>query len=560
MKTIVKLSLVAVTTLLAACGGSGDSASNEVVVPNTLSGKVVDGYIEGATVCLDINTNLVCDSSEPSAQTLADGSYNLVIPTGLSNYGQLHIIAVIPTTAKDSDDNGLTYAQANKDSTTLMAPVLDETSAVSKIITITPFTTLVSHDVLSGISLKDADDNAKLLLNLANDKSVRGDFSSDESLKKKAKVLTVALGKAEKYWKGKLTNVSDDKVKKIAMLYLKDNWTSIQGILLDANANNFAQDTDTKIKNLVASSSDTNKYTTLLESKALTSDIYATGFFDEEDIQYLFDSLSNSQEAELYKYEAAKGNVKWQKYIYANNFWEKNDYVPAAGKSWILNSTGLVQLENSIVRDYSFIYTSIDNQNYKLVDGSGEEAYQNIREIDMSNTNLASFPIFKFYSSQLTGKTFAKDSKIYLIRQKITKPSYFFNATSAPGETFTSAQDLVSKYSTKQLGFFTSSIQFVPASSSDMTTGTVDYYANNIKSTLRSTTYVIKKIYGVDVIVLKDTKDSYYDRMIALDKTGIAHYASESERPFGYQSSYYGLNKTAINSILAAAQISAFPY
>lgn len=117
MKTIAKLSLLAVTGILTACGGggSGSGSSSNEAAPSTLSGKVVDGYIEGATVCLDINANLVCDSSEPSAQTLANGSYNLVIPTGLSNYAQLHIIAVIPTTAKDSDDNGLTYAQANKD-------------------------------------------------------------------------------------------------------------------------------------------------------------------------------------------------------------------------------------------------------------------------------------------------------------------------------------------------------------------------------------------------------------------------------------------------------------
>lgn len=71
---LTKLALAcALTGSLAACGG-GKTA--------TFGGKVIDGYIEGATVCLDLNANQACDSVEPSDVSKADGTYSLDI-TGL---------------------------------------------------------------------------------------------------------------------------------------------------------------------------------------------------------------------------------------------------------------------------------------------------------------------------------------------------------------------------------------------------------------------------------------------------------------------------------------------
>lgn len=58
---------------LAACGGGGGGGSN-AVSGAALSGKVIDGPIAGATVCLDVNSNNACDTGEPTATTDATGT------------------------------------------------------------------------------------------------------------------------------------------------------------------------------------------------------------------------------------------------------------------------------------------------------------------------------------------------------------------------------------------------------------------------------------------------------------------------------------------------------
>jgi len=46
---------------------------------NQISGVVVDGYISSATVCLDLNKNLLCDKEEPATTTDKKGKYKLDI-------------------------------------------------------------------------------------------------------------------------------------------------------------------------------------------------------------------------------------------------------------------------------------------------------------------------------------------------------------------------------------------------------------------------------------------------------------------------------------------------
>ena len=65
---------LATAALLAACGGGGGSATTG---PVTLAGAVIDGYISGATVCLDLNSNGACDAGEPSSTTGTNGRYSL---------------------------------------------------------------------------------------------------------------------------------------------------------------------------------------------------------------------------------------------------------------------------------------------------------------------------------------------------------------------------------------------------------------------------------------------------------------------------------------------------
>lgn len=126
--TLSALSLLT-ASLIAACGGGGTTTS-----PTTLAGKVIDGYIKGATVCLDVNSNMVCDSGEPSDTTKDGGVYSLVAPVGV-NLSTTHLLVNVPTTATDSDG-------PIKAAYKMMAPA-------SMPSVITPLTTAVSAQMLN---------------------------------------------------------------------------------------------------------------------------------------------------------------------------------------------------------------------------------------------------------------------------------------------------------------------------------------------------------------------------------------------------------------------------
>jgi len=83
--------------LICSCGGGGGGSNNA----NTVSGKAIDGYLYLATVCLDLNDNLICDAGEPTTTTNRSGGYTL---TGVTN-AQLnaHSILVVATAGTTID-------------------------------------------------------------------------------------------------------------------------------------------------------------------------------------------------------------------------------------------------------------------------------------------------------------------------------------------------------------------------------------------------------------------------------------------------------------------------
>jgi len=126
--------ILILATYLTACGGGSSgpmlSASTSTT---TLEGRVIDGYISGATVCLDLNNNYLCDINEPSAVTSTGGFYKFtydgIIPAGTQ------ILADIPITALDEDLGPIEKPY------TMMAPS-DNPSVV------TPLTTLISQEII----------------------------------------------------------------------------------------------------------------------------------------------------------------------------------------------------------------------------------------------------------------------------------------------------------------------------------------------------------------------------------------------------------------------------
>jgi hypothetical protein len=138
---LTALSLASVA-LLSACGGGGSSTA---AAPVALAGAVIDGYVTGAIVCLDLKSNGTCDSGEPTTTSGAGGRYSLNAPAG-TNLANLHIIATVPAGAIDSDAPGVPVANPYK----MLAPAGMPT-------VVSPLTTVVSTRMITGsLSLANA--------------------------------------------------------------------------------------------------------------------------------------------------------------------------------------------------------------------------------------------------------------------------------------------------------------------------------------------------------------------------------------------------------------------
>lgn len=133
------VALSAISVLLAGClgGGSATNAGNTT----TFSGTVIDGYLQGATVCLDTNSNGMCDPGEPNAVTNASGVYSLSATSAQA--ASAAVVAEVPATAIDADT-----ASAVGAAFTLTAPA--GASAV------TPLTALVHDKMQGGLSQASA--------------------------------------------------------------------------------------------------------------------------------------------------------------------------------------------------------------------------------------------------------------------------------------------------------------------------------------------------------------------------------------------------------------------
>ncbi len=169
----MKHSLIAVSLLaLTACGGGGSSDTKTPVEIQptpaatpaaTISGKVIDGYVTGAKVFLDLNGNTVLDNNEPSATTGTDGEYSLDLDAAQYDcQSYVPLVVDVPVGAIDSDTGEVTEAYQ------LVFPpmvgnALDSTD-------ITPLTTVIWESIKSEFLLKDEDlDNPNLACDVIRD-------------------------------------------------------------------------------------------------------------------------------------------------------------------------------------------------------------------------------------------------------------------------------------------------------------------------------------------------------------------------------------------------------
>jgi len=123
-------------------GGGGGPATVERI---SFSGLVADGYLAGATVCLDINENKVCDVDEPSTTSGTGGTFEISDATQAQRDTYPLLVEVVVGTTVDEDNAGVTLTKP----LTLSAPV--GFSFVS------PLSTMVQSEVEDGSTPSEAE-------------------------------------------------------------------------------------------------------------------------------------------------------------------------------------------------------------------------------------------------------------------------------------------------------------------------------------------------------------------------------------------------------------------
>ncbi|MCI9718754.1 hypothetical protein [Vibrio parahaemolyticus] len=103
MTNLFKTTVASFVTLsLIGCGGGG--SSSDKAITSQVQGKVIDGYVSGATVFLDLNNNGVQDSNEPSSISTDAGEYLLELTAEDQQcLDYVPIIVDVPVGAIDED-------------------------------------------------------------------------------------------------------------------------------------------------------------------------------------------------------------------------------------------------------------------------------------------------------------------------------------------------------------------------------------------------------------------------------------------------------------------------
>ncbi|WP_124083977.1 hypothetical protein [Burkholderia gladioli] len=141
---------LSIAAALAACGGGGDSSPAQPATGGgttstpstpTITGNAIDGYLVGATVCMDLNNNGTCDSGEPSAITDATGQFS--IPYSGDATGKALLVQVTSATRDLSRPAGFQFP----DGFTLSQVVQTTGPQV-----VSPLTSLVTAQMQTGLT------------------------------------------------------------------------------------------------------------------------------------------------------------------------------------------------------------------------------------------------------------------------------------------------------------------------------------------------------------------------------------------------------------------------
>ncbi len=219
-KLKITLALGVATLLFTGCGGG--SSDTDTQTTTSIDGKVADGYLNNAKVCLDKNENGKCDTDEPNTLSI-NGNYQLKNVT-TADIGKYPILVEVTTNTIDLDDGN-----AIVNGYTLTAPK-DSTSFIS------PITTLLKNEIdkCPVLTTEEATSKVATKLNLtSNDTKLLTDYVANNSdtesskLHEVAKVVATLQGALEQKITQNGTTITNDNKKAVVNQILNNIYTDI---------------------------------------------------------------------------------------------------------------------------------------------------------------------------------------------------------------------------------------------------------------------------------------------------------------------------------------------
>ncbi len=572
---------LAVAALVSACGGGG-GGGNSPSATSSIAGTVIDGYIEGATVCLDTDANMACDTGEPSAPSAKDGSYKL--DTSALTTAQIqaaHLLTVVPTTAKDADDGGKTLAEAGKSGFSLMAPAIAYLKADGGSVTgavISPLTTLVAHDIItSQTTLATAQANVRARLGMASDADLNQDFvaKNDGALHEKAQILTVALGnvKAEAL---KVTGTTDKEALLSAVQYLQTQFTGLKAAFDAAKKADTMATPVALVKTALATGAAKPEVATLLvEAKKITNSIASSAVALIEQGFYQAEVCAQNDAnctPNYWKVQGAAGKVTSETdYQLIAGVWQKQTL---SYGNFILTSKGWVK-ENDCASGQSATYSANSSGVTTVTSCAGTTERITARTVDAAGKTLSDLGLNPPTGFENT--TMPAGSQLYWLDFANTDDKYDL-WTDRPVQkwdyqgnkyvTFTTLADYINAYTTPSSSGITlytgwNGLNYSFNTGGTATGGTVSLWGS---STDDSTTqvwtrpavigqakYSIRTVHGQQLLVI-EAPAPYNDQgeLVMFAVKDGALYSGQARPASAKGSGFPVFNKTMINAILVA--------
>jgi hypothetical protein len=555
--------LVLACLALTGCGGGGGSSAASVV-----SGTVIDGYIEGAEVCLDLNNNQTCDAGEPKATTGKDGGYKLDT-TGLavSQIRAAHLLTVVPETAKDADDNGLTLKDAGKAAFSLMAPtaayVKADGSAVTRAV-ISPLTTLVSHDmVTSNTPLATAQSYVRARLSLADGTDLTQDFvaQKDSTLINKAQMLTAALGEVQA--SAKTAGATDKQALFAALQYLQTQAADLQKAVEAASSqDNLVKRVKTAIatgaaKPAVADLVAEAKKTTDSSSVSSAVALIEQGIYGGEHVLEDCSVVAASCTPVYWKVQGSGGKITLDSdYVFFGGTWTKS----SSGGDWVLTSAGWKQ-QDACASGQSATY-SVGSDGVTTVTFCGGNTERIVaRMVDAAGKTLSALGLNP--PSAYASTTLPAGSQLYWLESANTEDKYYLYAggnglgywDGSKQVNFTSLDALVQNR-TGNNSVTWSGLRFSFDAGGTSAGGKLTLWSDSSASTTTTGTYTRRMVGSQEVLIINaQAPDNNKGELIMFAvKDGVVYggsYRSVAVR----QTSNPLFNKTMMNAILAAGKL-----